>query len=136
MKSVGQVAEHSGLGSSCVSESVLDGTRFACKSGRRGSTEGSLQTLSGTWHGSYGTDLPEPMDCFPMNESLHVELNERQRDLLLRGLRFVRSSRMLEFRETSESSEEKEERGDELVQIRQLCELLDRKLHKGEPAAV
>ncbi len=69
-----------------------------------------------------------------MSDPLHVELNDFQRDLLLRGLRFVRSSRMLEFRDASETTED--ERRDELGQIRQLCELLDRKSRKGEPAAV
>lgn len=70
----------------------------------------------------------------PMSESLQIELNDRQRDLLLRGLRYVRSSRMLEFREMAEITED--ERRDELGQIRQLCDLLDRKARKGEPAAV
>jgi hypothetical protein len=69
-----------------------------------------------------------------MSESLHLELNDRQREILLRGLRFVRSSRMLEFRDATETTED--ERRDELTQIRALSDLLDRKTRKGEPAAV
>lgn len=69
-----------------------------------------------------------------MSEPLHLELNDRQREILLRGLRYVRSSRMLEFRETPDT--EAEERREELGQILQLCELLDRKARRGEPAAV
>jgi hypothetical protein len=69
-----------------------------------------------------------------MSESLHLELNDRQREILLRGLRFVRSSRMLEFRDATEITED--ERRDELTQIRALSDLLDRKTRKGEPAAV
>ncbi len=69
-----------------------------------------------------------------MSEALQLELNDRQREILLRGLRFVRSSRMMEFRELPDTEET--ERNDELGQIRQLCDLLDRKTRKGEPAAV
>lgn len=70
-----------------------------------------------------------------MSEKLNVELSERQRELLLRGLRFVRSSRMLEFRDVSELSDD--ERRNELTEIRQLAELLDGKMHpRSEPAAV
>ncbi len=69
-----------------------------------------------------------------MSESLHLELNDRQREILLRGLRFVRSSRMLEFRDATDITED--ERRDELTQIRALSDLLDRKTRKGEPAAV
>lgn len=69
-----------------------------------------------------------------MNAVLHLELNDRQRDLLMRGLRFVRSSRMLEMRDTAETTDE--ERRDELNEIRQLYELLDTKQRKPERAAV
>ena len=65
---------------------------------------------------------------------MQLELNDRQREILLRGLRFVRSNRMMEFRDMSDITEEK--RSEELGLIRQLCDLLDRKLPKGEPAAV
>lgn len=69
-----------------------------------------------------------------MSEPLHLELNDRQREILLRGLRYVRSSRMLEFREAPDTADA--ERREELGQILQLCELLDRKSRRGEPAAV
>lgn len=70
-----------------------------------------------------------------MSEKLHVELNDRQRELLLRGLRFVRSSRMLEFRDSSDITED--ERKVELSEIRQLVEMLDVKSpRRNEPAAV
>ncbi len=69
-----------------------------------------------------------------MSEKLNVELNDRQRELLLRGLRFVRSSRMLEFRDSSEITEDK--RKEELSEIRQLVEMLDVKSRRSEPAAV
>ena len=60
-----------------------------------------------------------------MNELLHIELTDRQRELLLRGLRFVRSSRMLEIRDTPDTNAE--ERTSELSEIRHLVELLDLK---------
>lgn len=69
-----------------------------------------------------------------MSEKLNVELNDRQRELLLRGLRFVRSSRMLEFRDSSDITED--ERKTELGEIRQLVEMLDVKTRRSEPAAV
>lgn len=69
-----------------------------------------------------------------MSEKLNVELNDRQRELLLRGLRFVRSSRMLEFRDSSDMTDD--ERKTELGEIRQLVEMLDVKTRRSEPAAV
>ena len=69
-----------------------------------------------------------------MNAQLQLELNDRQRELLLRGLRYVRSSRMLEFRELSEITED--QRRDELGEIRRLSDLLDTKRRRAEPAAV
>ncbi len=69
-----------------------------------------------------------------MSEKLNVELNDRQRELLLRGLRFVRSSRMLEFRDSSDITDD--ERKVELSEIRQLVEMLDVKSRRSEPAAV
>lgn len=69
-----------------------------------------------------------------MCEKLNVELNDRQRELLLRGLRFVRSSRMLEFRDSSDITED--DRKVELSEIRQLVEMLDVKTRRSEPAAV
>jgi hypothetical protein len=70
-----------------------------------------------------------------MSETYNVELSERQREILLKGLRYVRSSRMLEFRETPDS--EAEARKTELSEIRQLVEMLDIKApRRSEPAAV
>ena len=57
-----------------------------------------------------------------MSDLLQLELTDRQRELLLRGLRFVRSSRMLEIRETADISDD--QRKDELGEIRQLAEML------------
>lgn len=60
-----------------------------------------------------------------------IELNDRQRDLLLRGLRFVRSSRTLGFRETQDITEE--ERQEELREIAALRQLLEA---DSQPATV
>ena len=60
-----------------------------------------------------------------MSELIHLELTDRQRELLLRGLRYVRSSRMLETRDHPDK--EAEERKTELSEIRHLVELLDQK---------
>ena len=69
-----------------------------------------------------------------MNSLKHVELSDRQRELLLRGLRFVRSSRMLEFRESSDLNDD--QRRDELQQIRQLSDLLQNPSASNQPAHV
>jgi len=42
-----------------------------------------------------------------MNENVMVELTQHQRDLLLEGLRYIRSSRRYEFRETSAPPDER-----------------------------
>jgi len=60
-----------------------------------------------------------------MSDILHLELTDRQRELLLRGLRFVRSSRMLEIRDVPDTIEE--ERKTELTEIRELVAILDQK---------
>lgn len=67
-----------------------------------------------------------------MNDMLRLELTDRQRELLLRGLRYVRSSRMLEIREIPDTIAE--ERRSELSEIRHLVEMLDMK--SGEPTRV
>ncbi len=67
-----------------------------------------------------------------MSELTHLELSDRQRELLLRGLRYVRSSRMLEIRDTPDASAE--ERTNELAEIRHLVAMLDQKA--GATAAV
>uniref|UniRef100_A0A7C2K0A8 Uncharacterized protein n=1 Tax=Schlesneria paludicola TaxID=360056 RepID=A0A7C2K0A8_9PLAN len=69
-----------------------------------------------------------------MSDALQIQLNDRQRELLLRGLRFVRSSRMMEFRDAAEITED--DRRDELGEIRRLYELLDQKSRRKETAAV
>ena len=66
-----------------------------------------------------------------MSVPLPLNLTDRQRELLLRGLRFVRSSRMLEIRDTPDLAEE--ERRTELSEIRHLVELLDQKAAKATP---
>jgi hypothetical protein len=68
------------------------------------------------------------MESKLMNDLLHLELTDRQRELLLRGLRYVRSSRMLEIRETPDTAAD--ERISELSEIRNLVELLG---PKSEP---
>jgi hypothetical protein len=67
-----------------------------------------------------------------MSDLIHLELTARQRELLLRGLRYVRSSRMLEIREIPDTIAE--ERASELTEIEQLVAMLDRKA--GAAAAV
>ena len=67
-----------------------------------------------------------------MSDLIHLELTARQRELLLRGLRYVRSSRMLENREIPDTIAE--ERASELTEIGQLVAMLDHKA--GTAAAV
>jgi len=67
-----------------------------------------------------------------MSDLIHLELTARQRELLLRGLRYVRSSRMLEIREIPDTIAE--ERASELTEIGQLVAMLDHKA--GAAAAV
>jgi hypothetical protein len=76
--------------------------------------------------------LFSPADQNPMSDLLQLELTDRQRELLLRGLRFVRSSRMLEIRDTAEITDD--QRRDELGEIRQLAEMLGK--DAGKPARV
>ena len=68
-----------------------------------------------------------------MSDMFHLELTERQRELLLRGLRFVRSSRMLEIREIPDTIAE--DRKLELTEIRHLVEMLDQKTGKAAPVS-
>ena len=69
-----------------------------------------------------------------MNDLLHLELTERQRELLLRGLSFVRSSRMLEIRDSSDITDD--QRKDELGELRQLSEMLGQNTAAAKPARV
>jgi hypothetical protein len=68
-------------------------------------------------------------DQNPMSDLLQLKLTDRQRDLLLRGLRFVRSSRMLEIRDTSDITDD--QRRDELGEIRELAEMLGKDAGTG-----
>ena len=53
-----------------------------------------------------------------MSETLTVELTQDQRDLLLRGLRFVRSSVMLAPRDSdSESAEDRQKRMQQIATL-------------------
>ncbi|MEK6262452.1 MAG: hypothetical protein AABP62_27960 [Planctomycetota bacterium] len=69
-----------------------------------------------------------------MSDNLHLELTDRQRELLLRGLRFVRSSRMLEIRDSSDITDD--QRKDELGELRQLSEMLGQNTAKAKPTHV
>ena len=77
-----------------------------------------------------GILYPERLsDDNPMSEMIQLELTDRQRELLLRGLRYVRSSRMLETRDNPDTIAE--ERKSELTEIRHLVEMLDQKTGKA-----
>ena len=54
-----------------------------------------------------------------MNDHLTLELTQHQRDLVLEGLRYIRSSRRFEFREPSQPRDERRE-GD----LRTIAELM------------
>jgi hypothetical protein len=54
-----------------------------------------------------------------MSDTVHLELTQHQRDLVMEGLRYVRSSRRFEFRPTSAPPDERRE-GD----VRVIGELL------------
>lgn len=69
-----------------------------------------------------------------MNESLQIHLTSRQCELLQRGLRFVRSSRMLEFRDSSDMTDE--ERKQELAEIRELQNMIEAGVNTGRTARV
>lgn len=58
-----------------------------------------------------------------MNSTANLELSDRQREMLLRGLRFVRRSYTLDFVDTSDVTPA--ERKEALEQIQQLNSLLE-----------
>jgi hypothetical protein len=58
-----------------------------------------------------------------MSDTLSLDLSDRQREILLRGLRFIRRSRMLECRDMSEITED--ERTEELREIQHLNSLIE-----------
>lgn len=87
----------------------------------------ALATIFGVWalllFGIVSTPcFISPADQNPMSDLLQLELTDRQRELLLRGLRFVRSSRMLEIRESSDITDD--QRKGELGELHQLAEML------------
>lgn len=69
-----------------------------------------------------------------MSETLHVGLSESQRELLLRGLRYVRSSVMLEVADPTPEFEA--ERTDQLLQISNLVSRLNSASPPRETAKV
>jgi hypothetical protein len=54
-----------------------------------------------------------------MNEAVTLELTQHQRDLVLEGLRYIRSSRRFEFREPSAGRDERRE-----TDLRTISELM------------
>lgn len=58
-----------------------------------------------------------------MSETVNVELTESERDVLLRGLRYVRSSIMLDVRDPEPEDEAR--RSDELHEIAMLVDRLN-----------
>jgi hypothetical protein len=69
-----------------------------------------------------------------MGETLHVGLNESQRELLLRGLRYVRSSVLLEV--VDPTPEVEAERSNQLQQINTLVGRLNSASPPRETARV
>ena len=69
-----------------------------------------------------------------MGETLHVGLNESQRELLLRGLRYVRSSVLLEV--VDPTPEVEAERSNQLQQINTLVSRLNSASPPRETARV
>ena len=63
-----------------------------------------------------------------MSETLNVELTEQQQELLLKGLRYIRSSVLLEIREPSPEVEE-----DRRVRLQEITSLVDQ-LNGSHPA--
>jgi hypothetical protein len=65
-----------------------------------------------------------------MSEHVTLELTEHQRDLVLEGLRYIRSARRYEFRETSAGRDERREA--DLRMISELMGQLDPEAAPGE----
>lgn len=63
-----------------------------------------------------------------MSDTLHIAITPEQRDLLLRGLRFIRSSVLLRVGNPGE--EDRQQREAQLQQIEELVDQL-----KGSPSA-
>ena len=60
-----------------------------------------------------------------MNEMFSVELTKEQRDLVLQGLRFVRSSMMLDINDLP-TSESQQERSSDCRRVNELTEHINR----------
>jgi hypothetical protein len=60
-----------------------------------------------------------------MNETITLELTKDQKEILLRGLRFVRSSIMLDINDLP-TSESEDERRSNLRQVNELAEHVNR----------
>ncbi|MFN0051683.1 MAG: hypothetical protein ACKV0T_05805 [Planctomycetales bacterium] len=69
-----------------------------------------------------------------MSEPVTLELNDTQRDLILQGLRYVRSSRRFEFRATAAPPDEQREH--DLRVIAELMGYLDPSLASAPAAKV
>ena len=66
-----------------------------------------------------------------MNEHVTLELTQEQRDLVLEGLRYIRSSRRFEFREPSAGRDERRE-----SDLRMIAELMGQLEPGGVPGDV
>jgi hypothetical protein len=69
-----------------------------------------------------------------MSDSLTIDLTKQQRDTLLRGLRFVRSSIMLDMHDPDPESDA--ELGEGLKEIASLVDVLEPAPVVGSPAPV
>ena len=58
-----------------------------------------------------------------MSQAMTLELSDRQREMLMRGLRFVRRSYSLAFRDSGDLSDD--ERSEGLRQVQELNHLLE-----------
>ena len=63
-----------------------------------------------------------------MSETLNVELTEQQQELILKGLRYIRRSVLLDIREPSPEVEE-----DRRIQLQEITSLVDQ-LNGSHPA--
>ncbi|MGE5195076.1 MAG: hypothetical protein ACM3U2_21490 [Deltaproteobacteria bacterium] len=68
-----------------------------------------------------------------MSEHVTLELTQHQRDLVLEGLRYIRSARRYEFREPSAGRDERRET--DLRMITELMGQLDPEAARGAPVS-
>ena len=76
--------------------------------------------------------FPDPGDLSVTDEMLQIEITAHERDVLLRGLRFVRSAVMLESREPSPN--DTYQRSGQLDEIQMLSQRLESTDPLGVPA--